>query len=306
MTGRNSVAVAKRGRLALLAIAAATASCAALDTVERELVFRPRTEEWAGYSRSTLNPEEVAIPVGHGSDVVSGWWLASPGAAYTLVYFHGARVNLSGSVFRLRSFRDAGFNVLAIDYRGFGKSTTRLPSEESVYEDAEAAWKWLDARVPGRNRRILYGHSLGGPIAAEVALRGKGAAALVLESSFTSLQDLTVVGSLLTQRMDLLDKVRRLDLPVIVVHGADDRVVPPEMGQRLYDAARGPKRLFMVAGAAHSWVLRTVGPDVYAAMRELAEAQVRVSAAEAHPGAACRTDESARHPAPGPFCSAPP
>ncbi len=304
MTGRNSVA--KQGRLAILAIAAATASCAALDTVERELVFRPRTEEWAGYSRSTLNPEEVSIPVGAGSDVVSGWWLAATGAEYTLVYFHGARVNLSGSVYRLRSFRDAGFNVLAIDYRGFGKSTARLPSENSVYDDAEAAWNWLDARVPDRSRRILYGHSLGGPIAAEVALRSKGAAALVLESSFTSLQELTVIGSLLTQRMDLLDKVRRLELPVLVVHGADDRVVPPEMAQRLYDAARGPKRLFMVAGAAHSWVLRSVGPNVYAAMRELAAAQGRVSAAEAPPGAACRTSEDARHPAPGPSCSAPP
>ncbi len=216
MTGRNSVA-----------IAAATASCAALDTVERELVFRPRTEEWAGYSRSTLNPEEVSIPVGAGSDVVSGWWLAATGAEYTLVYFHGARVNLSGSVYRLRSFRDAGFNVLAIDYRGFGKSTARLPSENSVYDDAEAAWNWL-------------------------------------ESSFTSLQELTVIGSLLTQRMDLLDKVRRLELPVLVVHGADDRVVPPEM------------------------------------------AQGRVSAVEAPPGAACRTSEDARHPAPGPSCSAPP
>jgi len=258
------------GRLAVLAILAATASCAALDTVERELVFRPRTESWAGYSPAILNEEEVWIPVGSGSDRVNGWWLASPGARYTLVYFHGARVNLSGSVYRLRSFREAGFNVLAIDYRGFGRSAPLLPSEESVYEDAEAAWKWLDARVPDRGHRILYGHSLGGPIAAEVALRGGGAAALVLESSFTSLPEVTVLGGLLTQRMDLLDKLRRLDLPVLVVHGTNDTLVPPEMAQRLYDAVRGPKQLVMVEGATHSWVLRGAGRTVYAAMRALA------------------------------------
>ncbi len=258
------------GRLAILAIMAITTSCATLDTVERELVFRPRTEIWAGYSPGILNEEEVWIPVGAGTDRLSGWWLASPDARYTLVYFHGARVNLTGSVYRLRSFRDAGFNVLAIDYRGYGRSASLLPSEATVYEDAEAAWNWLDARVPDRSRRILYGHSLGGPIAAEVALRGGGAAALVLESSFTSLQEVTVLGPLLTQRMDLLDKLRRLNLPVLVIHGTNDTLVPPEMAHRLFDAVRGPKRLVMVEGATHSWVLRRAGRTVYAAMRELA------------------------------------
>jgi pimeloyl-ACP methyl ester carboxylesterase len=258
--------------LAILAIASAGASCAILDTVERELVFRPRTADWAGYSPAILNEEEVWIPVGGGTSRLNGWWLASPGAEYTLVYFHGARVNLSGSVYRLRGFREAGFNVLAIDYRGFGRSSPLLPSEETVYEDAEAAWNWLDARVPERSRRIIYGHSLGGPIAAETALRGGGAAALVLESSFTSLAEMTKLGGLLTQRMDLLDKLARLDLPVLVVHGADDTIVPPEMARRLYAAARGPKRLVMVEGAAHSWVLRRAGRTVFATLRELADA----------------------------------
>lgn len=259
-------------RTAVLALATLLASCALLDTVERELVFRPRTADWAGYSPEILAEEQVWIPVGGAGERLSGWWLASPGARYTLVYFHGARVNLTGSVYRLRGFRNAGFNVLAIDYRGYGRSAPRLPSEESVYEDAEAAWNWLDARVPDRGRRILYGHSLGAPIAAEVALRGGGAAALVLESAFTSLPEVTVLGGLLTQRMDLLDKLGRLDLPVLVVHGAEDRLVPPEMAQRLYDAARGPKRLIMVEGAAHSWVLRRAGGEVFDALRELAAA----------------------------------
>lgn len=260
-------------RIAITALAAALASCAVLDTWERELVFRPVTADWRGYAPEMLDAEEVWIPVGGNGDRVHGWWLEAPGARYTLVYFHGARVNLTGSVYRLRGFRAAGFNVFAIDYRGFGRSTAALPSEASVYEDAAAAWNWLDARVPDRGRRILYGHSLGGPVAAEVALRGGGAAALALESSFTALADMTVFGGLLGQRLDLRDKLARLDLPVLIVHGKEDRVVPPEMAQQLYDAARGPKRLLMVEGAGHSWVARRAGGAVFDALRELAAAR---------------------------------
>jgi hypothetical protein len=253
-----------------VALAAATASCALLDTWERELVFRPVTADWRGYAPEILQAEEIWIPVGGNGEKLHGWWLASPGARYTLVYFHGARVNLTGSVYRLRGFRNAGFNVLAIDYRGYGRSAPALPSEASVYEDAEAAWNWLDAREPDRARRILYGHSLGGPIAAEVALRGGGAAALVLESSFTSVAELAPLGGLVTQRLDLMEKMPRLALPVLIVHGSRDTVVPPEMARRLYDAARGPKRLLMVEDAGHSWVVRRAGGAVFEAMRELA------------------------------------
>ncbi len=261
------------GKLALAALALATVSCAYLDTLEREIIFRPRTADWAGYSPDIVGKEEIWIPVGGNGERVHGWWMESPGAQHTLVYFHGARVNLSGSVYRLRGFQSAGYNVLAIDYRGFGKSSPGLPSEESVYEDAQAAWKWLDGRVPDRSKRILYGHSLGAPIAAEVALRdGSGAAALVLESGFTSIPEMTVLGMLVSQRMDLLDKVGRLELPVLIVHGAEDKIVPPEMSRRLYEAARGPKRLLMVEGAGHSWVARRAGGAMYEALQELATA----------------------------------
>jgi hypothetical protein len=74
-----------------------------------------------------------------------GWWPAAPGARHTLVYFHGARVNLSGSVYRLRAFRGAGDNVLAVDYRGFCRSSPGLPSERSVYADARAGSTLYDA-----------------------------------------------------------------------------------------------------------------------------------------------------------------
>lgn len=251
------------------ALAIGTISCSMLDTVERELVFRPVTEQWGGYSPAILNAEEHWIPVGTEGERLHAWWIASAQAEYTLLFFHGARVNLSGSIYRLRAFRDAGFNVLAFDYRGFGKSSPRLPSEQSVYEDAEAIVKWFQTRVPDPRRRILYGHSLGGPIAAEAALRGTGAAALALESTFTSVSEMTHLSGLVTQRLDLLDKLQRLKLPVLIVHGAEDDLVPPEMARRLYEAARGPKRLLMVEGVGHRWVAFRARDSIFAQLREL-------------------------------------
>jgi fermentation-respiration switch protein FrsA (DUF1100 family) len=257
-------------RLSIIPVALGGAACGMLDSLERELVFRPVVENWAGYSPEILREEEVWIPVGAGGERLHAWWLAAPGAEQTLLYFHGARVNLSGSVYRLRAFRNAGFNVLALDYRGFGKSSPALPSEQSVYEDAEAAWRWLETRVPDPRRRILYGHSLGGAIAAEVALRGGNAAALVLESSFTSIAELAGPGLPITQRLDLAGKLGRLELPVLIVHGARDELVPAEMAERLYRAARGPKRLLLVEGAGHRWVAMHAGEALFAALREIA------------------------------------
>ena len=256
-------------RLLAVALAAATASCTVLDTVERELVFRPVTEQWGGYAPEILNAEEHWIPVGAEGERLHAWWIRSPRAEFTLLFFHGARVNLSGSIYRLRGFREAGFNVVAIDYRGFGRSSPRLPSEESVYEDAEAAIRWFESRVPDPRRRILYGHSLGGPIAAEAALRGSGAAALVLESTFTSVSEMTHLSGLVTTRLDLLEKLERLKLPVLIVHGAEDDLVPPDMARRLYAAARGPKRLLMVEGAGHRWVAFRARDEIFAQLREL-------------------------------------
>jgi fermentation-respiration switch protein FrsA (DUF1100 family) len=254
----------------LAALAATTmAACTMLESVERELVFRPVTAEWSGYSPAIVNAEEHWIAVGAEGERLHAWWIASPQAEFTMVFFHGARVNLSGSIYRLRAFRDAGFNVLAFDYRGFGKSSSRLPSEESVYEDAEAVMKWFESRVPERRRRIFYGHSLGGPIAAEAVLRGHGAAALVLESTFTSVSEMTHLSGLVTQRLDLLEKLHHLELPVLIVHGAEDDLVPPEMAKRLYEAARGPKRLLLVEGMGHRWVAFRAKDAIFAQLREL-------------------------------------
>ena len=97
------------------------------------------------------------------------WWPAKNPNAPAVLYLHGARWSLTGQVFRLEQLRAFGFSVLAIDYRGFGKSDGDQPSEKTVYEDAHAAWDWLVAQQPDPARRYIYGHSLGGAVAVDLA-----------------------------------------------------------------------------------------------------------------------------------------
>jgi pimeloyl-ACP methyl ester carboxylesterase len=262
---------------AAVLLVAAVGGCAYLNEKQGELIFRPTKDTWWGYQNAGLAYEERWIPVGANGDRLHALWApADEAGAPVLLYLHGARWNLTGSVTRIERWRKLGFHVLAIDYRGFGKSTEASPSEQLAYEDAEAAWDYLARAEPAR-RRYIVGHSLGGAVAAELAMRRPDASGLVLEATFTSIRDMVEhtawrfvpVGLILTQEFDTLSKVPRLRLPTLIVHGTSDRVVPYEMGERLYAAAAGPKRFIRVEGGSHH-NLSSVAADQYrAAMREI-------------------------------------
>jgi hypothetical protein len=175
-----------------------------------------------------------------------------------LLYLHGARWNLTGSVTRIDRWQRLGFSVLAVDYRGFGESADVAPTEALAYEDAEAAWSYLEKLAPGKPRYIV-GHSLGGAIAVELARRHPEAAGLVLEATFTSVPDMIKrsswgflpVSLILTQKFDVMSKIGEVKVPVIVAHGTRDTVVPFEMGEEVYAAVHSPKRFVRVEGAGH-------------------------------------------------------
>jgi hypothetical protein len=262
---------------AAVVLAATVGGCAYIAQKQGELIFRPTKDTWWGYQNAGLRYEERWISVGGNGDRLHAYWApADDKAAPLLLYLHGARWNLTGSVTRIERWRKLGFNVLAIDYRGFGKSTGASPSEQLAYEDAMAAWDYLAAAGPARPRFIV-GHSLGGAIAAELAVRRPEASGLVLEATFTSIRDMVEhtawrvlpVGLILTQEFDTLSKLPKIHLPLLVVHGTSDAVVPYEMGERLFAAAAGPKRFIKVEGGSHH-NLSSVAVDQYrAALREL-------------------------------------
>ena len=254
-------------------IVAVLAGCAMLDEKQGELIFQPSGRTWGGYGASE-GMDDTWIEFDSqrtGKHVkLHALWLAAdarPGAAGVaqaadntpvLLYLHGSRWNVTSSAFRARRMQELGFSVLALDYRGFGKSDPSALSEAIAYEDARAAWDWLAAKYPTRPRYI-FGHSLGAAIAIDLASKVKDEAGTMVEGSFTSIADVIStsqwgwlpVGLFLTQRFDAVDKVAHIGSPLLVVHGSEDHLIKPELGRKLYDAAKGPKEFVLVDGGSH-------------------------------------------------------
>ena len=257
-------------RLLLFTLAAALlGGCAVLDSKQSEWIFRPVRDNWRGYQGLPQGTAEVWLKVpGTASERIHAWWMpqtgATAGEAPALLYLHGSRWNLTGSSFRITKWREMGFSVLAIDYRGFGQSSGDLPTEENAYEDAALAWDWLKAKMPDAQRRYLYGHSLGGAVAIDLAskLGPHEAAGLITESTFTSVPDVVSaspygwlpVGFLISQRFEALEKMKKVALPKLILHGTSDNVIPHTMSDELFKAASEPKRLVKFEGASHSGI----------------------------------------------------
>jgi len=189
--------------------------------------------------------------------------------APVLLYLHGSRWDVRASTPRMRRMHQLGFSVLGIDYRGFGRSTEALPSETIALEDARAGWAWL-ARQHPQARRFVYGHSLGGGVAVQLAEQVADEAGLIVEGTFTSVPDVFTslrwgwapISWLITQRFDSASRIANVGSPVLVVHGSQDSMVPPRLGRALFDKAREPKRFVLVEGASH-YNVNTVGQAQY-------------------------------------------
>ena len=242
------------------------AGCATLDEKQRDWIFQPSDRSWGGGAAAAEGMDDVWIDLNPKISVHSarlhGLWLAAdrPDAAKApvLLYLHGARYNVTGSAPRMRRMQALGFSVLAIDYRGFGRSTHELPSEASAYEDARAAWDWLAQKYPDRPRYI-FGHSLGGSIAINLATEVSDESGTIVEGAFTSIADVVSnspwgwmpVSLLITQRFEAIRKIEHIGSPLLVVHGDGDRTIAPELGRKLFDAAVQPKLFMLVQGGSH-------------------------------------------------------
>jgi pimeloyl-ACP methyl ester carboxylesterase len=255
--------------LCLLAGLSTLAGCAWLDVKQRTVMYRPtpgRPDAFAGL-RAGDETYLISVPGAQPGTIekVAIWWLPpSDPAAPTLLYLHGTFRNLYRNHPKIEAVRAAGFGVLAVDYRGWGDSTPIVPSQKTIVADADVAWTELVRHQPDAKKRVIYGHSLGGAVAIDLASRKHGGsdyAALIVESTFTNLADLagSAAGPLgpiavwiSGESFDSLAKIGTIDAPILMLHGDHDNTVPVALGRKLRDAAPAGVQWVEIAGGSHS------------------------------------------------------
>ncbi len=235
-------------------------ACALVYGMQARFIFQPRRgrplppEVW-----DSLRAEAIALPVGR-RQRLNGWWLPTPGADRAILFCHGNCGFGLESETRFRLLQDQGWSILAFEYRGYGASSGPFPNEHRSYADAEVALADLQQRSGLPLSRIsIYGYSLGGAIAVELATRHPQLGGLILEGTFTRIRDMMRLDRrfglfperLLHQHFDSLGKLPQLTLPLLLIHGEQDRDVPVAMSQALFLRAAGPKQLCIVPEADH-------------------------------------------------------
>ena len=228
--------------------------------------FRPDdlTPEQAG-----VKVEDVFITTGDGVKI-HAWWGQGEGATRTILYFHGNAGNLSLRLPNIGWLQQLPANVLAVDYRGYGKSKGK-PTEEGVYRDAEAAYDYLvnERKIPPE-QIVVLGQSLGTTVAVDVASK-RQVSAVILEAGFPSAKraaqqamGLPGLSWIIRARFDSAAKLKTIRAPVLVAHCHGDSVMPYVLGEELYAAANSPKQFVTYPADCHE-PLYTANPDHYAA-----------------------------------------
>jgi len=266
------------GLLAVIVLTAQISGCAWLDTKQRQLALRPTptnaSEVVAAKPGDIRWLQQITAADGQ-TQSVALWWMPNARAnAPALLYLHGTFRNLYRNLPKIEALREAGFSVLAVDYRGWGDSTAIVPSEATINADTQLAWAELQRREPDPARRVVYGHSMGGAVAVALASNlhvGKDYGALVLESTFNRMPDVADVGggwlgkigaAITTLEFDSAAKIGRVDAPILMLHGDADSTVPIALGRRLRDAAPKNTRWIEIPGGTHS-LLQDQAPATY-------------------------------------------
>ncbi len=226
---------------------------------EAHLIFFP---DYAGRLSGDWHPR--GLPVEDASIVSSdgvklhAWWIPNDGAKYTFLAFHGNAGSIADRADVYRFLWDSPANVLAVEYRGYGRSEGR-PSEAGLYRDAEAAFQFLvGTRGIAPRSVVIFGQSLGTAVAAHLAA-GREVGAVVLEAPFPSASRvarrsfwfLPGLNLLVRGQFDTVKQVRQISAPILIVHCTQDPVLPFEFGEEVYSAARSRKSFLRIDGYGH-------------------------------------------------------
>ena len=205
-----------------------------------------------------LRYEDVWIEASDGTRL-HGWYVeAQDHEIARMLFLHGNAGNISHRLENVYLLCREGISVFIVDHRGYGKSEGR-PNEQGLYMDADASLRHLleERGTPGE-RVVVFGRSLGGAVAVDLASRHE-IGALILESTFTSVVDLASVffpflpmGHILHTRFASIEKIGGVTCPKLHIHGSADELIPYDNGRRLFEAAPEPKRFYEIPGASHN------------------------------------------------------
>jgi hypothetical protein len=251
------------------------------NVLDQIFVYHPHPwveRDWAKVSGLPL--EEVWFQSGDGTKLF-GWHVQFSPAAPVLLWCHGNAGNVIHRLENLAELYRLGLSVFIFDYRGYGRSSGK-PTEEGLYQDALSAYGYLaGTRGVRPERLILFGRSLGASVAGEIATQ-RPAAGLILESPFPSIAAMArahyaglPMHWLLSGRFPLGERLARVSMPVLVIHGDRDDIVPIALGREVFAAAREPKSFYVIEGADHNDTYRVGGRAYFQRLRQFIQEVVR-------------------------------
>jgi len=234
-------------------------------TMSDKIIFYPPANSYE------FRPEMVMIETA-GGEKICAYHFVNPDADFTFLYSHGNAEDIGQNRFVFERFVEKGYSVLAYDYRGYGLSEGK-PTEKNAYEDAAAAYKYLTETAGVKPEKIIpFGRSLGGAMAVGVAAK-EPVGGLILQSAFTTaFRVVTYVPIFPFDKFKNIDKINKVNCPVLVMHGQEDTIVKPWHGRALYKAAKEPKSYLWVENCGHNDDMPTMaGPEYWRAIEELTE-----------------------------------
>jgi len=222
-------------------------------------IFVAKQELTATPEKFRLAHQEIWFPARDGVQL-NGWFVPGAKDEPLVLFFHGNAGNLSDNLEYLNLLHGCGFPIFIFDYRGYGNSKGEPLREDDLYQDARGALSYLKGQGWRHERMIFFGQSLGSAVALQMALEA-APAGLIMESSFTSLKEIVKHFSPLAYYavgwwgirlpFDNLAKIERIEVPLLLIHGEMDTVVPVEMTRRLFSRAAAPKMLHIISGGGH-------------------------------------------------------
>ena len=212
---------------------------------QRNLLYHPSENNYSD-TKLLASIEKVTITT-NDNIKLSSWYHKKNVTGYkTILFLHGNAGSLQNRNYKINHFKDLNINFLIVAWRGFSENEGQ-PTEKGLYQDARSAVKWLKSKDVTESDIIIYGESLGTAVAVEIAQHTKFAG-IILESPFTSMIDLgkekypfLPVKILLKDKFESLKKIKNINIPILIMHGKRDNIVPFYMGIKMYEEANTPK-----------------------------------------------------------------